>query len=212
MKKRLLPVLAVTMGGLVLTGCASMNEDECLTADWNGVGYQDGARGQSSEGIARYRKSCAKHGVSPDLDAYLMGWEDGVIRFCTPQNGFDAGSRGQRYQGVCPADIEPDFLLAFSDGKQLHALRSAVNHISSNISRDQRHLREVEDSIVRKETQLISPDGEIADRVQLLADIKRLSEERGHLRKAITRNEYELGRAEVELEHYRSDIALTYGL
>lgn len=207
-----LRLLALLCGGLALTGCASMNESECLTADWNGVGYQDGAKGQSSDGIARYRKSCAKHGVSPDLQAYLTGWEDGVIRFCTPQNGFDAGSRGQRYQGVCPADIEPDFLLAFSDGSHLYKLTSAVHTISSDISRDERHLQRVEEDIARKEAKLISSEGEIADRVQLLADIKRLAEERGELRRAVVNSEYELGRAEVELEHYRSDIALQYGL
>ena len=189
-----------------------MNESECLTADWNGIGYQEGARGQSSDSLARHRKACAKHGVTPDLDAYLAGWDEGVVRFCTPQKGFNAGSSGHTYQGVCPADLEPDFMVAYSDGRHLHRLTQAVHGLSSRIARDQAHLESVEDDIVRKESQLIAPEGEIADRVKLLADIKRLSEERGELQRAILDLEHELGRAESDLDHYRDDIALQYGL
>ena len=47
-----------------LSGCATMSGDECLTSDWNAIGYEDGARGYTADRIGKHRKACAKHGVS----------------------------------------------------------------------------------------------------------------------------------------------------
>ena len=198
--------------GLLLSGCASMDIAECQTADWETIGYQDGADGRPSGDISRHRKACARHGVTPILASYIEGWTAGVERYCVPQNGFAAGSAGRSYAGVCPADVEEDFLIAFSDGKQLNVLKTNVQQISYRISRDQDHITRILKSIKNKEAKLISPDGTAEERARLLSELRDLSEEKGQLEKSILDLEYEHGRAEVELEHYRSDIALQYGL
>lgn len=206
------PLAFLGVIGITVSGCASMDIAECQTADWETIGYQDGAAGRPSEGISRHRKACAKHGVTPILASYIDGWHDGVERYCVPQNGFNAGSNGRPYAGVCPADIEENFLFAYSDGKQLNVLESNVQQISYRISRDQGHIERVIKSIKKKEASLISPEGTAEERVQLLADLRELSEEKGQLEQSVLDLEHEHGRAEVELEHYRSDIALQYGL
>lgn len=212
MKTHLKPLLLVAAGGLALNGCASMDIAECQTADWETIGYQDGAAGRPSEDISRHRKACAKHGITPVLASYVDGWNDGVVRYCTPQNGFNTGKAGHHYAGVCPMDLEDDFLIAFSDGNQLHVLRSNLQQISHRISRDQDRIHRITKSIEKKEAKLLSPDGTVEERARLLADLRDLSEEMGQLEKSILDLEHEHGRAEVELEHYRSDIALEYGL
>jgi hypothetical protein len=189
-----------------------MNEAECLIADWETVGYQDGAQGRPTEGIARHRKACAKHGVAPVLATYLAGWNDGVLRYCTVQNGFKSGSAGRSYAGVCPADVEEDFLVAFSDGTTLHHLRSNVKRIAGSISRNKRQLETIESALVDKEADLIFSEDTPEQRAHLIGDLRALSKEKGELVESMAELAHDLGRAEVELEHFHSDIAFDYGL
>lgn len=37
---------------MLLSGCASMDKEECATADWYTVGLEDGAKGRGSSGWA----------------------------------------------------------------------------------------------------------------------------------------------------------------
>ena len=39
----------------LLSGCASMSSEECLATDWSAVGYEDGARGYTSERFGAHR-------------------------------------------------------------------------------------------------------------------------------------------------------------
>lgn len=206
------PVTVICLGAFTLSGCASMNEAECLIADWETVGYQDGAQGRPTEDISRHRKACAKHGVAPVLATYLGGWNDGVLRYCTVQNGFKSGSAGRSYAGVCPADVEEDFLAAFSDGNTLHHLRSIVTRIAGTISRNERQLETIESAIVDKEADLIFSEDTPEQRARLIGDLRALSEEKGELVESTAALEHDLGRAEVELEHFHSDMAYDYGL
>ncbi len=68
MQPKLLFTLSVSI--LLISGCATMGKDECLTSNWRSIGYEDGARGYPPERIGNHRKACAKHSVSPDLQTY----------------------------------------------------------------------------------------------------------------------------------------------
>lgn len=89
---------------LALGGCASMSETQCQVADWQRVGLNDGANGVAESHLADYVKDCAKVGVEPDAVAYRRGWDAGIVRFCTPANGWREGTQG-RHQAdtVCRA-------------------------------------------------------------------------------------------------------------
>ena len=84
----------------LLGGCATMSESECLTVDWQTVGFEDGVAGYSGDRIGQHRKACAKHGVSPDLVGYQRGREAGLREYCQPANGFRVGSHGGSYAGI----------------------------------------------------------------------------------------------------------------
>lgn len=108
---RTVVLLAVAM---TLHGCASMSKDECLTADWRLIGFEDGANGQSSAEISEHRKACASHGVTPDRAAYFEGHEEGLVTFCSYNRGLGDGSRGAAANGICPQ--EADYQAGYADG------------------------------------------------------------------------------------------------
>ena len=109
-------VIGLALAALVMSGCATMSGDECMATDWSAVGYEDGARGFTTERFSKHRKACAKHGVTADFGAYQSGRDQGLVEYCQPGRGFDVGSNGGRYYGVCSADLEADFLDAYNDG------------------------------------------------------------------------------------------------
>lgn len=172
-------LLAAAM--LVLSGCASMSADECLTSDWHAIGYEDGARGYSAEQLGSRRKACAKHGVTPDFQAYQAGRTEGLQEFCQPQRGFNIGAAGGRYSGVCPVHLEPGFLDAFRVGAQLHTLRSNVNSANHRIGAKQAELASLEDNIRAKEAALIAAETTVQDRILIVADLKDMNERTGQL-------------------------------
>ena len=206
MKTRWAGLLAIC-SLLALSGCASMSGDECLTSDWHAIGFEDGSRGYTSEQLSGRRKACAKHGVTPNFDAYQAGRAEGLHEFCQPSRGFNLGSSGGRYNGVCPATSEGYFLDAYNSGYQLYSLRSSVNSATSRINSKKRELERVEDEIKVAEVALISGDTTIEDRVLLLADLKDMSERTGQLEAEIYMLVEDRVVAEQQLSAYQSVLA-----
>ena len=166
---------------LTLSGCATMSGEECLTSDWRAVGYEDGSQGFASGRLADRRKACAKHGVTPDFQAYQSGRTEGLKEYCQPQRGFNLGERGGRYNGVCPSHLETQFLDGFRTGARLHTLRSNVSSANYQISARQGELDDLSDTVRAKEAQLIASETSVQDRVLILADLKEFSERKGQL-------------------------------
>ena len=166
---------------IVLSGCATMSSDECLTSDWHGIGFDDGTRGYTADRLGQHRKACAKHGVTPDLQAYQAGRKDGLREYCQPQRGFNLGAGGGQYNGVCSIDLEGDFLDAYRSGAQLYSLRSNVNSANHQIRARENELVNVAEAIRHTEADLIATETTVQDRILLLADLKDLAERSGQL-------------------------------
>lgn len=98
----------------LLSGCATLSKNECLNADWRLIGYGDGVSAQSRDRIGDHRKACAKHDVIPNKSAYDLGYQEGVIDFCSESRGYADGHRGNRVNSFCPTDTEYHF--GYSDG------------------------------------------------------------------------------------------------
>lgn len=193
-----------------LGGCASMSSEECMTSDWAAIGYEDGARGYTTDRITERRKACAKHGVTLDFAAYQSGREQGLVEYCQPGRGFNVGSNGWRYNGVCSADLEPDFLEAYNAGYHLHTLRSNVNRANSAINAKQNELERIEDEIRQSEADLISSETTTEERVMLLVDLKDLSERTGQLDAEIQNLYEQRAQYQAELDNYQVAL-LDYG-
>ncbi len=206
MNRKLATVLTI-LAFAGLSGCATMSGDECATSDWRAIGYSDGAQGYTGDRYSRHNKACAKHGVTPDFQAYREGRKEGLRQFCQPSRGYQLGENGGTYNGVCSADLEPAFLDAYRAGKHLHGLRANVSRASVAIAARERELESLKDEIRHAEARLIDDETTTQDRVLLLADLKELSERSGELEAEIKKLYADRARFEVELQNYQASLA-----
>ena len=151
-------MLGITSVILLLLSCTNMNQSDCLTADWRLIGFEDGSFGKNESSISQHRKECAKHGVSPDLNAYRQGHVDGSKRFCTANNGFSRGRQGKNYSRSCPQQFEAEFLTGFTDGQTLYALKKVLNQRTSELEDAYQNLDWLEHTIAEK-SELMIVDG-----------------------------------------------------
>jgi len=194
-------LLTIIVAGL--SGCATMSGDECMTSDWTAIGYEDGARGYTTDRLASRRKACAKHGVTPDFAAYQSGRDQGLVEYCQPSRGFNVGSHGGRYNGVCSVNLEADFLDGYNAGHHLYTLRSEVNRANSSINSKEHELEEIEDKVLQNGIDIIAKETTQEERIFLLADMKNMAERTGKLEAEI-KDLYEVrAHARAELEHYQ---------
>lgn len=203
----LLPVV----GTLLLAACSTtMDKDECRSADWRTIGYEDGVAGLSGERIGQHRKACAEHGVAPDLDAYQAGRAAGLREFCRPHNGYRAGVNGANYYGSCPADLAPAFVAAYDSGRELYVRTRRVTDLDGEIERRRREIALLEDAAAANALLLVSTTATTEERTQALLDTKQAAERIGRLKAEIPALEKERARYQQELDAYRATVASTY--
>ena len=202
-------IIVSTIAAAALSGCASMSAEECVASDWRTIGFEDGAMGYTADRISTHRKACAKHGVAPDFDAYQTGRKEGLRQYCQPSRGFNVGASGARYNGVCPGDMEPDFVDAYNSGHKLYNLRANVNRANSAVIAREAELERTEDNIRQIQADLISPETSAEDRVMLLVDLKEESERIGELEAEIVELIEDRAIFEQQLAQYEAMIADT---
>jgi hypothetical protein len=181
-----LKVIGAAFVMLFMSGCATMSSEECGATDWSAIGYEDGARGYTTDRFSNHRKACAKHGITADFGSYQAGRDQGLVEYCQPGRGYDVGVNGGRYYGVCPVNQESGFLDAYNVGHQLYTFRSNVNHANSAIKSKEHKLKEVK---------------------ILLAELKDLSEDKGRLEAEIRDLYEQRAHHQVQLENYQATVA-----
>lgn len=140
---------------LLLSGCATMNEDECRSADWYSVGFEDGAHGRPINYIGNHREACAEYGIRPQADRYQDGWNKGIRRYCTPRNGYQAGMRGHSRGAQCPADLAWEFNAAYQYGHRIYLLNRELSAIEHDMRAAQNELDQVKHELAKIEEQLM---------------------------------------------------------
>lgn len=187
----------------VMSGCATMTEDECLYADWRAIGYEDGTDGRALAYLRNHRQACAPAGVTPDFEAYRGGREEGVRVFCLPANGYRLGREGNAYQNVCPRDMEDEFLLAYDEGFTIHELESAVSEIELRLVAVAYSIEETEERIADA-YQTLEYDQTITNehRARIRENIDLLTREIRHMEAERARLLVELGVRKERLHEY----------
>lgn len=201
-----LTILVVALGG-----CAGMGSDECRTADWRAVGYEDGVQGRSPAYFGTRRKECAEHGVTADFDAYLAGRAEGLAHFCRPQNGYQLGVQGRPDPGVCPVVLEAAFVAAHADGYGLYERAAAVERLRKRLHYSRRRSKEIEYLLAERTALLIAPQLAPSERATIAIELKQLTEEKIEIERAINQLEDEHAAAELEYEDYRRHLAAAHG-
>lgn len=117
---------------VALAGCETMSKEECRSADWFQVGYQDGRDGQARSHIEYIAESCAKTNVAPDRERYFHGHHQGLREYCTPEHGFDLGKNGTSYNRVCPPESANGFEASYNEGHRIYDARQQVSRLEAN--------------------------------------------------------------------------------
>ena len=102
----------------VAAGCASVSKEDCLLTDWYEIGRMDGRQGKPRTVFQGRAKACLEHGISANRQAYYKGHDQGLMYYCTEQNGFELGQKGFSYNSVCPLQLEPKFRAGYNKGMQ----------------------------------------------------------------------------------------------
>ena len=134
--------LSALLIAAIASGCASLDKEECLNANWYAIGLEDGARGRPIERLGDHRRACAEHRVAPDAQRYMAGRDEGLKSFCTYERGFAHGRSGQSYSGGCPAAMAAGFQSGYQLGRELHDLHRRHAEVHNQIARSKALLRD----------------------------------------------------------------------
>lgn len=152
------PIGATLVLTATLQGCASLSEEDCLTADWAVMGEADGQQGLPVSEINRYRRQCAQYGVVPDTHAYLAARDRGLALFCTHDNGYDQGRSGAGHRLVCPAAAEPDFRRGYDLGRAVYVSLTELRNSNDTIGYNEDEIEGLRSDISSREETLRSDD------------------------------------------------------
>ena len=183
-------------GTAALSGCASLSESQCLAGDWQTVGYRDGTTGQDPSALLKHQNACVKHGVTPDREAYLAGWDRGILQYCQPRNGFALGERGASFPSLCPDTVVDLFEAAYHDGRRIYLARAEIRRLEREIDAREHRLEHLQEAIVTAESRLVEDGLGSDERRKMLEETKAMSREQGEI--------------EAELKELRIDVALEY--
>ena len=208
---RFVTFAVIGLSAAALNGCATLSEEQCLVGDWYGIGVSDGAAGYTMSRIDDHAEACARHGVSPNINAYSEGRARGLVSYCTTGVGFREGREGDGYAGVCPADLEPDFLAGYSDGRLVLAAQTAVNTANNDRARYEQQARDLEAQIRNEET-AAAAEGLTDEQRRVIRDrIRRLRDDRDRALDAVRDAEWQARDAQREVDMLRARFAAYYG-
>lgn len=206
-------IIAVGAAGAVLAlgSCATMSAEQCVAGDWGGQGYADGQSGLTMSRLAEHAEACTKHGVTPDAESYADGREQGLVRYCTPEKGFEVGRQGSSYAGVCPRDLEADFLPAYRDGQLVHEVVSALETARSSVDSLGNRLEELDDKITAKQAEARAEGLTDEERDRIRDRIQELRRERADRERDWRRAQDEVDEADRDLRDVRRRFQYQYG-
>ena len=186
MRQSILKTGALLLAGalaLLGSGCATLSEGECHTADWYQLGRVDGQRGYDLSRLYEHQEACAEFGIRPDAKAYYRGRQVGLASYCTRANGYEEGREGHRYRGVCPPKYEQRFLAAYRDGKLVHEVEEDIEDVERYIDRQERVLDDDDSSSKARE--------DARHELRTFFDqLRRLNRELSRLERTMTRYRY----------------------
>lgn len=118
------------LSALLMSACATthtLSTKDCMTANWQEIGYQDGIRGASSQTILRHTQTCQGQAV-PNRELWEMGRQKGLGEYCTPANAYNLGRTGRTLTGVCEHNLD-ELHRANMMGLQQYEISERINRL-----------------------------------------------------------------------------------
>lgn len=169
---------------VVLTGCATISEQDCQIGAWAEYGYKDGMNGRSGDRIADYAERCGKFGIKPDMTAYLSAHKRGVAQYCTYERGYDHGEEGRSFNKVCTGEMSADYVPGYDAGRARYEIKQGRERLVDSYDQVVADIAEVERRLSVEELE----DGE---RRRLDKKLRRLNSRCARLEDEIRDYEYQ---------------------
>ena len=194
---------------IAIAGCgggATVSRNQCIASDWQTLGYRDGVNGLRSSQLLKHQDACVEHGIIPDREGYMAGWNTGVREYCKPNRAFEIGESGAGHDNVCPDGMQTQFTTAYREGRSLYLLRVDVQNLEHQIDHMESRMEQIKTELVSSGTAQLNPLLTPAERIELAAHTQRLTEERHRLKKELPHVRSELTRKQVELDGLRQSL------
>jgi hypothetical protein len=152
---------------LLLTGCATLSQEECQHGDWHSIGIVDGQAGEPASRFDEHTSACSEYGIKVDKRQYFNGRTQGLIDYCQIDNAFNTGIQGHQYQHVCPSSIDAVF--------------DRYNGAAYEVYQTRKEIQSVEYQIQSKENELQKKDLSNDNRHRIRSEIRDLDYRHGRL-------------------------------
>lgn len=164
---------------ILLSGCASLTEEQCQIADWRAIGQSDAMEGYRESRFQDHIKACKRYNVVPDKPSYQKGREQGLQRYCTAENGFRVGRQGYRYNDICPTGLEAAFLGGHRYGARLHGIELDIASTRQEIIDIEDKLRDLQQGKADKSSPALESKASLRRQLRRLErELDRLDRER----------------------------------
>ena len=105
---------------VLLSGCQTIKKFQCNNKNWYDVGINDGQAGKGAEDTFNaHNAECTAVGTVADSATYRKGYDEGILKFCTADNGESRALDGFENESVCPASVASVFNTGFENGLAL---------------------------------------------------------------------------------------------
>ncbi|MEM9780767.1 MAG: DUF2799 domain-containing protein [Pseudomonadota bacterium] len=131
---------------LTLSACASLTEAQCQAGNWNAIGQSDGAAGRNTSYLNNHREACASLGITPDASRWAAGRQQGLKQYCTLENAYQIGTRGEAINSVCPTRQRLSMSSAHRAGLEYYSIGQRLLEIEHRRDELQDRLRDLPDA------------------------------------------------------------------
>lgn len=167
-------IASLLLALVALSGCATLDDQQCRTANWENVGLIDGQRGRDESFKNQHAHAC--EGVAQvDEEAFHRGWARGHADYCQPENGYFVGLRGEQVPLSCPLETASAFNEQYEKGRHVHLLKEEREELNKRIEKENKDRAE-DQSVLNHASQVIhllsgtSPTQDLEDRATRLSE------------------------------------------
>lgn len=109
-----------------------LSKNQCIATNWYQLGFADGSAGQAKRDLAKDVSDCARFNIEVNVKPYASGWRKGVREFCSPDNAYQLGVRGQANPQLCPADLSKQFARSWRRGIRKYCVPQTGYNLGRN--------------------------------------------------------------------------------
>lgn len=127
-------ILILSIAIIATTGCSLMSKKDCLTSDWEKLGFDAASSGKSSEQFNHLAQACEKYNIAANQVNFKKGYDNGLVTYCTFDSGLKRGSKGKSFKTMCDPERFSQYKKGFLAGVDQHCkYLQGYNDISNGI-------------------------------------------------------------------------------